>query len=528
MNYYKQETFKNDEVLIYSRKSQSDDPSQTIEEVLAKHETMLQEYAERELGGRIPEENIYREVVSGESIEGRVEIKKVLARIEDPKIKGVLVIEPQRLSRGDLEDCGRLINSLRFTKTQVLTLMMTYNLENKMERKFFQDELMRGRDYLEYVKEILFRGRVASVKRGEYINRDAPYGYKKVMKGDIRTLEIVEDEAAIVRLMFQWRIDDGVGNTIIANRLNDMGVPTAKGKLWARDTVGKILHNKHYLGLVLYNQRKETQVVANGEIVKKRLTQSDDVVVIAEGKHPAIIDRATWEAAHATFAEVPKTKAKKELRNPYSGILRCAGCGRIMTRVIPHKEHEHPDRVRYRCPSVTPCFASSRKVILDAAVIDALEMSELPALQLKVQNKEGDAAKIQERQLKKLEQQLAEYRDQEETQFELLEQKKYTQELFDRRNAALRQKMDDCVAQIAKVKATMPKSIDYAERLATLQSAIEILKDPNATATDQNRTLKSIVESIEYTGAPFDPDFRHRTGKRGYIPPFTLAVKLKL
>ena len=50
MNYYKQETFKNDEVLIYSRKSQSDDPSQTVEEVLAKHETMLQEYAERELG----------------------------------------------------------------------------------------------------------------------------------------------------------------------------------------------------------------------------------------------------------------------------------------------------------------------------------------------------------------------------------------------------------------------------------------------------------------------------------------------
>ena len=67
--------------LIYLRKSRQDDPNETVEEVLAKHEAMLQEYAERELGGRISEENIYREIVSGESIDDRVEIKKVLARI---------------------------------------------------------------------------------------------------------------------------------------------------------------------------------------------------------------------------------------------------------------------------------------------------------------------------------------------------------------------------------------------------------------------------------------------------------------
>ena len=85
--------------IIYLRKSRQDDPTQTVEEVLAKHEAMLQEHSEREFGGRIPEENIYREVVSGESIDDRVEIKKVLSRIEDPDIKGVLVVEPSRLSR---------------------------------------------------------------------------------------------------------------------------------------------------------------------------------------------------------------------------------------------------------------------------------------------------------------------------------------------------------------------------------------------------------------------------------------------
>ena len=527
MGYYDKEKFFSDQVLIYSRKSQSDDPNQTVEEVLQKHEAMLQEYAIREFGSMVPEENIYREVVSGESIDGRVEIKKVLARIEDPNIKGVLIIEPQRLSRGDLEDCGRLINSLRFTKTQVITLMMTYDLGNKMERKFFQDELMRGRDYLEYVKEILFRGRVAAVKRGEYINRDAPYGYKKITKGDIKTLEIVEDQAAIVRLIFKWRAEDGVGNSVIAQRLNGMGVGTVTGKKWSKDTINKILYNRHYLGLVMYNQRKETPVYMNGEVKKKRLRQGEDVEIVAEGKHPALIDRALWDAAHASFAELARKHKNTELKNPYSGLLKCSKCGRIMTRIQTHI-NDGDYYVRYRCPGVPPCIASVRKIDLDAAIINALELSELPALKLKVKNKEGDAAKIQERQLQKLEQQLVEYREQEENQFELLELKKYTQELFDRRNAALRQKMDDCVAQIAKVKATMPKAIDYAERIESLQGAIDALKDPGASPETQNRILKSVVESIEYTSEEVEQGKRMGRGPKGFVRPFTLAVKIRL
>ena len=92
---------KAEEILIYLRKSRSDSPDETVEEVLARHERQLQEYAVRSYGLPVPEQNIYREVVSGETIEDRPEVQKVLARIENPDIKGVLIIEPQRLSRGD-------------------------------------------------------------------------------------------------------------------------------------------------------------------------------------------------------------------------------------------------------------------------------------------------------------------------------------------------------------------------------------------------------------------------------------------
>ena len=86
-----------DNYLMYLRKSRADDPNETIEEVLRKHYEILQKYAYDKFGENIKEENIYREVVSGETIEERPEIKKVLQRMESPDILGVLVVDPQRL-----------------------------------------------------------------------------------------------------------------------------------------------------------------------------------------------------------------------------------------------------------------------------------------------------------------------------------------------------------------------------------------------------------------------------------------------
>ena len=59
------------EIIMYLRKSRSDDPYMTVEEVLARHERQLQEYALSSFGSIIPEERIFREVVSGETIADR-------------------------------------------------------------------------------------------------------------------------------------------------------------------------------------------------------------------------------------------------------------------------------------------------------------------------------------------------------------------------------------------------------------------------------------------------------------------------
>ncbi len=479
--------------LMYLRKSRQDDPQETVEEVLAKHETMLQEYAEKELGGRIPEGNIYREVVSGESIDERVEIQKVLLRIEDPSIKGVLVKDAPRLSRGDLEDCGRLINDLRYTNTLVVTPMMVFDLSKKMERKFFQDELLRGRDFLEYVKETLFQGRVNAIKRGCYINATPPFGYNRIKIGKDWTLE-PNDDADTVRLMFKWYVEEGLTPGAIGRRLDSMGYKPVKGEKWSRYSVWEMLRNVHYAGYTKFNEVKRTWVIDHGERVLRRINQPEEDIIIAEGKHEAIIDRELFEAAQARLQPGPKVKADRELTNVLAGVLRCAKCGKVM--LLDRKKGVSP---RYLCRHQSPqCYKSANASEVVEAVVTALEQVELPKLRAKMENGDGDAAIIQKRRLDKLVKQMEEYRAQEDQQYELLETKKYTQELFDRRNAALRVKMEECEKEMHLTRQAMPKNVDYGEKIVKLEEAIAGLRDDSVPVRDRNRLVRAIVDRVEY------------------------------
>jgi hypothetical protein len=508
------------QVLIYLRKSRTDDPSQSVEEVLAKHEIELQEYAERHLGGQIPEENIYREVISGESIDARVEIKQVLTRVEDPNIKAVLVIDPQRLSRGDLGDCDRLIKALHLSHTKVLTPRGDYDLDNKRERKFFQDELLRGRDYYEYVREILYAGRVRAVKRGCYMPQFAPYGYKKIKIGKDYTLEIIEDQAEVVRQIFQWYGEEGMTPAAIARTLTSMGIPGPTGGEWSKITVRNILDNEHYLGLVYFNKSKATQVMENGEVVVRTLKQPAEEMIIAEGKHKAIIDRSAWDLVHDRIGGNPRVNAENGLQTPFAGMLYCGKCGKTLKRQ-PYKHAED----RYKCKAAPQCYRSVKESDIESAIIYTLEHVKLPELEAKLKSDDGDARKIQQKRLEKLEREMQVLREREEEQYDLLESRVYDRATFERRNARLREQMEKCQNDIDKTRQTLPKNVDFAERIVSLKMAIEALRDPEMPPKSKNRLLKTIVDKMVYTGSP------RQEQQKGVIHndnPFTLEIFLRL
>ena len=479
--------------ILYLRKSRQDDPNETVEEVLAKHEAILQEWAKRELGYEIPEDCIYREVASGEKISEREEFQKVLSRIEDQRVAGVLVVEPQRLSRGDLIDCGVILSTLQYTKTMVATPMMVYNMEDKYERRFLQDELMRGRDYLEYTKEILARGRISSIKKGCYIASKPPYGYDKVTIGKDKTL-VPNEDADNVRMMFDLYVHDKMTYQQIANKLEQMGVKPRTADKWSKHTVRAILRNYHYIGKVYYSRRKDVTVVEHGERITRRLFQPEENVIMAEGKHPAIIERDLFDKAQVIMDNNPRLKINGELVNPFAGILKCGKCGKTM---VHHPYHKALDRLE--CRTKPMCFKSAKVIDVENAVATALEMSELPKLKAHMKNGDGSSVSIQKKQIQKLETQMEEYRKQEETQYELLETKKYTQELFDKRNAALRQKMEDCEKKIASAKQSLPKSVDYEKKTLALEKAIAGIRNNNLTPAQKNSLLKAIIEKIVMT-----------------------------
>ena len=485
--------------LMYLRKSRSDSPDESVEEVLAKHEKLLQDHFMRELGRPIPEDCIYREVISGgEDIADREAMQQVLKRIEDPEVVGVACADPQRLTRGSLTCCELVIDSLRYNRVLCVTPVMVYDLENKMERRFFQDELMRGRDYLDYVKEVLYRGRYQSAARGCVIGAP-PYGYNKVKIGKDWTLEPNEN-AEIVRMMFNWYVKDNKSPGQIGKELDRLMIsPPTTGKLWGRETVIFILKNVHYDGKVIFGRKKTTVVFENGKKVTKRLQQQPEDVLIAEGKHPAIIDHELFEQAQERLAGraylSPRTTS--DLSNPFAGLLKCPICGYAMAY---HSGRRHKSfNCKYYCSKVlTPKDLTN-------AVKEILMNEHLPELEVKLKNGDGDSMVIQRQLVDKLEKQMADLRKQEAKQYDLLETGIYTNEVFLERNTALRAKITSCDNLLTEAKRNLPKAINYEEKIIALKQAVAALDDDTVSARQKNILLKAIIKKMEYTSDKNQP-----------------------
>ena len=485
--------------LMYLRKSRADNPEESVEEVLAKHERLLQDYFQRELGHPIPEDCIYREVVSGgENIADREEMCKVLSRIESPEVVGVACADPQRLSRGSLTDCDLLIDSLRYNKVLCVTPVMVYDLENKMERRFFQDELMRGRDYLDYLKDVLYRGRCLSASRGCFVPSQPPYGYNKVKIGKDWTLEPNEN-ADIVRMIFNWYTKDYKTPGQIAEELNRMMIPPSKGKEWTRESTLLVLKNLHYDGKIVFGRKKQTVVFENGKKVTKQIRQQPEDMIIAEGKHPAIIDHEIFELAQERIAGrgymAPPTR--RALSNPFAGLITCPICGYAMTYHSGRKQRSFTCK-NYCSKALTPGD-------LVPVLKTTLLTEHLPALEAKLNNGDGNSMVIQNNLISKLEKQMEDFKAQEAKQYDLLETGIYTNEVFLERNAALREKMTVCSTQLAEAKKNLPKAIDYAEKIITLKEAISALDDDSVSMEKKNRLLKAVIKKIEYTSDKGQP-----------------------
>lgn len=532
------ELFKPEEILDYLRKSQSDDPLLTVEEVLQKHETILDEWDERHLGTKVPEENRFREVVSGETIKERPEINKILRMIESPKYKAVKVVEPQRLTRGDLEDIGRLMKLFKLTNTYVITPERMYDLRDEYDWNAFEAELKRGNDYLKYTKKILLRGKLLSISQGNYISSVPPYGYDKtfVMDGKKKcpTLKENPEQANIVRMIFDMYGNKGMGRTAICYYLDDLGVKAPKGKHWSKTAVREMLRNIHYIGKVKWNWRRTMEIVEDGEIKKIRPQGNIEEYLVYEGKHEGIVPQELFDKVQDRLGKNHRATTRVKLRNPFASLIFCRTCGKVIVLQAAQKKCAP----RMCCSNQSRCGTGSCTFEEINEKICAILEQCIEDFEIRIKADTGDSIKFHNELIKNLEQKMKDLQAQELSQWEMQSHpdpnKRMPQEIFQQLNEKLLHEKEEVQQALCKAYEAMPEPVDYEEKVARFSDALATLKDPEADIVLKNELLKACIERIDYYREK--PERISLKGKGTFPmtatkwtnPPIELDVKLKI
>ena len=137
--------------LIYLRKSRKDleNPFMTTEEILNRHECILLDLAKKM---NLSIGDIYREIVSGDSISARPVMQKLLREVESGMWEGVLVVEVERLARGDTVDQGIVQRTFQYSETLIITPQKTYNPSSESDQTFFEFGLFMSRQEYKTIK----------------------------------------------------------------------------------------------------------------------------------------------------------------------------------------------------------------------------------------------------------------------------------------------------------------------------------------------------------------------------------------
>ena len=136
---------------LYLRKSRADAEAEARGEgeTLARHQSTLMATA-KALGLSITE--IYKEIVSGDSIAARPVMQHLLSEVEQGIWQGVLVMEIERLARGDTIDQGIVAQTFQYSSTLIITPTKTYDPNNEFDREYFEFGLFMSRREYQTIK----------------------------------------------------------------------------------------------------------------------------------------------------------------------------------------------------------------------------------------------------------------------------------------------------------------------------------------------------------------------------------------
>ena len=499
---------------LYLRKSRADLEAEARGEgeTLARHEKILLELAHLQ---KLSITQIYREIVSGETIAARPIMQQLLSEVEQGAWEGVLVMEVERLARGDTIDQGIVAQTFKFSDTKIITPIKTYDPTNEYDEEYFEFGLFMSRREYKTINRRLQRGRIASVKEGKYVGNKTPYGYirKKVENDKGFTLTPDPDHAPVVKMIFDLyahgqRQPDGslkeTGVSKIVRKLNEMKIPSAKGNLWVTATIQGMLRNPVYIGKIRWNGRPVRKKMVNGKMVKERPRAKPEEWVLADGLHEPLIDPQTWAEVQAKLTEnSPHTCPKDSIiMNPLAGLVVCGKCGRKMVR-RPYTNRNYPDTLI--CP-VTFCDNVSTALnIVENRVIQALQQwLEHYRLMYDDHNDENSSVQenLKENTLQAVKNDLLKLEKQRDNIYDLLEQGVYSTEVFLQRSQAVNDKIKQSNESIELITQEIERDKKAEQNRKTIIPRAEYVLDeyPKAkTPAEKNELLKSVIDKVVYT-----------------------------
>lgn len=495
--------------LIYLRKSRADiEAEQRGEgETLARHERSLLDLAGRL---RLNIVDIYREVVSGETIAARPVMQQLLTEVESGLWAGVLVMEVERLARGDTIDQGIVAQAFKFSGTKIVTPSKTYDPENEFDEEYFEFGLFMSRREYKTINRRLQRGREASIKEGKYVGSIAPYGYDKVKlerdKGF--TLTPNPEQAPIVRMIYELytrgeMLPDGtyqrIGLHKIASRLNTIGVKPKFGDRWTTAVVRDLMRNPVYIGKLRWGWRKAVKRRQNGQVITKR--PRNDAVPLTDGLHEPLVDLDTFNLAQEFLsANVPPSiKEHGVVQNPLAGIVVCGKCGKRMQR----RPYQSGRKDTLICPYTDCDNVASDLDMVEKRIIDGLQ-EWLKEYRLSWEAGDIDkdhAFDVQRKGLKKVQGEIATLEKQRDSLHDLLEQGVYDTDTFLARSKTIAARLQQAYTDKAALTSSMNEAIRRRETQRKIIPKVETLIEvyyslPNASA--KNAMLKEVLEKVVY------------------------------
>jgi len=474
---------------IYDRKSRMDDPGLSVEEVLSAHARALEELAEKY---GIVVDDVYREVVSGESLSARTEMQRLLKAVQAGAYDAVLCMDIDRLGRGGMADQGVILDSFRDSETLIITPDKTYDLTDEMDEELTEFKAFFARREYKMIRKRMLRGKMDVIKSGGYV-ANAPYGYRKRMAGKLPSLEIVEEEAEFVRYIYS-RYASGVGAETISQELNALGSSPRRSAQWSRNTVRNLIRNPTYKGKVAWNRVKHFRPGSHGLDRHHVVYMPEGEWIMADGKHEAIISEEEWNLVQETRVKrhIPSTKTGHTM-NPFAGLIVCSVCGKKMQRMNMHKGDP------YILCNTKGCQAGAKEEYVEAALISKLR-DRLEAIRVRPVGVSDTGALERETQLlRSLRKEMEKLQDRKIKLYELLEDGVYDKPTFQARMKAAEDELSALTSRIADEEDVIAgiEAADMRKTGAQLESVLQIYL--TLTAEQKNMLLKTVVDRIVYT-----------------------------